>query len=118
MPAIEFTNAAVIGTGMMGPGIAVTLALSGIACTVLSRTAEGAAQGAEKARAQARLLAVNELADAAAVERAVSLISGSSAFDETIRAANLVIESGPESMPFKQELFERMDRLVAPHAVL
>ena len=110
MPAIEFTNAAVIGTGMMGPGIALTLALGGLPSTILSRTAEGAAQGVEKARAQARLLAANDLADGQAVERALVLITGSTAFPETIRAASLVVESGPEDMLFKQDLFERMDR--------
>lgn len=118
MPAIEFTNAAVIGTGMMGPGIALTLALGGLPSTILSRTREGAAQGVEKARAQARLLGANDLADALAVERAIGLITGSTEFDETIRAASLVVESGPEDMSFKQDLFERMDRLASPQAVL
>src|SRR5438105_86910 len=111
MPAIEFTNTAVIGTGMMGPGIALTLALGGLPSTILSRTAEGAAKGVEKARAQAQLLASNDLADALAAERALGLITGSTAFEETIRAASLVVESGPEDMAFKQDLFERMDRL-------
>src|ERR1022692_4172004 len=118
MPAIEFTNAAVIGTGMMGPGIALTLALGGLPSTILSRTSEGAAQGVEKARAQARLLAANDLADRLAVERALGLIAASTAFEETIRTASLVVESGPEDMPFKQDLFERMDRLASPQAVL
>ena len=118
MPAIEFTNAAVIGTGMMGPGIALTLALGGLPSTILSRTSEGAAQGVEKARAQARLLAANDLADRLAVERALGLIAASPEFEETIRTASLVVESGPEDMPFKQDLFERMDRLASPQAVL
>ena len=118
MPAIEFTNAAVIGTGMMGPGIALTLALGGLPSTILSRTSEGAAQGVEKARAQARLLAANDLADRLAVERALGLIAASTEFEETIRTASLVVESGPEDMPFKQDLFERMDRLASPQAVL
>ena len=63
-----FREAAVIGTGMMGPGIALTLALGGLRTTILSRTGENAARGLEKARAQARLLAENELADRARTE--------------------------------------------------
>src|ERR1017187_3626439 len=118
MPAIEITNAAVIGTGMMGPGIALTLALGGLPSTMLSRTREGAAQGVEKARARARLLAANDLADRLAVERALGLIAASTEFEETIRTASLVVESGPEDMPFKQDLFERMDRLASPQAGL
>ena len=118
MPEIEFTIAAVIGTGMMGPGIALTLALGGVRSTILSRTSAAAGQGVEKALAQARVLAANELADSATVDRAVSLISGSTEFDETIRAAGIIVESGPENMLFKQDLFARMDGLAARDAVL
>jgi 3-hydroxybutyryl-CoA dehydrogenase len=117
MPVIEFQKAAVIGTGMMGPGIAVTLALGGLPSTILSRTAEGAAQGVEKARALAQLLAANNLADPQAVERALALITGSAAFEESIRTSGLVVESGPENMAWKQDLFSRMDSL-NPDAVL
>jgi 3-hydroxybutyryl-CoA dehydrogenase len=118
MPETRFTTAAVIGTGMMGPGIALTLAMGGLRSTILSRTGESAARGLEKARAQGRLLAENELAGADLLERAVGLLEASSAFDDTIRAADLVIESGPEDMAFKQGLFARMDTLASPRAVL
>jgi 3-hydroxybutyryl-CoA dehydrogenase len=113
----RFTSAAVIGTGMMGPGIALTLALGGLRTTILSRTAEGAAHGVAQARYQARFLAANQLVDDAAAARAAEAITGSAAFDETIAGADLVIESGPEDMTFKQDLFARMDGLT-PRAVL
>jgi len=117
MPDIRFTSAAVIGTGMMGPGIALTLALGGLRTTILSRTPEGAAKGMEKARAQARFLAANLLVDGSVAARAAESLAGSAAFDETIATADLVIESGPEDMTFKQELFARMDGLT-PRAIL
>jgi len=118
MGETRFTTAAVIGTGMMGPGIALTLAMGGLRSTILGRTGESAARGLEKARAQARLLAENELAGAGLLERAAGLLDASCAFDDTIRAADLVIESGPEDMAFKQALFARMDALAGPRAVL
>jgi 3-hydroxybutyryl-CoA dehydrogenase len=111
-------NAAVIGTGMMGPGIALTLALGGWRTTVLSRSAENAARGLEKARAQAELLADRELVDRARAERAAELLSASTGFEDAVASAGLVIESGPEDMAFKQELFARMDALAAPEALL
>jgi len=117
MPDTRFTSAAVIGTGMMGPGIALTLALGGLRTTILSRTAEGAAKGVEKARAQARFLAANQLVDVSVAARAAESIAGSAAFDETIAGADLAIESGPEDMTFKQDLFARMDGLT-PRAIL
>ncbi len=114
----RFASAAVIGTGMMGPGIALTLALGGVRTTILSRTAATAAAGLDKARAQLRLLADNDLASAADAGRAASLLCASTAFDETIAAAGLVIESAPENMDFKQNLFARMDAIAPPAAVL
>jgi len=113
-----FNTAAVIGTGMMGPGIALTLALGGVQSTIVSRTPEGAARGLEKARAQARFLVEKELVEAAAAARAGELLGASASFDESIASARLVVESGPEDLAFKQELFGRMDRLAGEEAVL
>ena len=102
----------------MGPGIALTLALGGMRSTILSRTADGAARGVEKALGQARQLAENELVTASQAARAVELIAGSTAFDEAISSAGLVVESAPEDMAFKQDLFVRMDALAGPDTVL
>jgi 3-hydroxybutyryl-CoA dehydrogenase len=111
-------NAAVIGTGMMGPGIALTLALGGWRTAILSRSEANAARGLEKARVQAGLLAENELVDGPRAVQAVSLLRTSADFDDTVRGAGLVIESGPEDMAFKQELFARMDALTGPETLL
>ena len=114
MSEYRFETGAVVGTGMMGPGIAVTLALGGVAATILSRTAEGAAKGLQAARAQMALLEAHGLADSA---RAAAIHAGT-AFDETIAGVDLVIESAPENLEFKQELFARMDGLAPERAVL
>ena len=114
----RFQTAAVIGTGMMGPGIAGTLALGGVRSTILSRTAEGARKGLEAARRQIRLLEENGLADPGHAARAVELVNSTSEFDVTIAAVDLVIESAPENMEFKQNLFAHMDSIAKPEAVL
>lgn len=107
-----------IGTGMMGPGIAMTLALGGVQTTILSRTEAGARRGLEAATAQLSLLEQHGLADATQSARARTLLRAGDAFDENISQADLVIESAPENMGFKQELFARMDSLAKPGAVL
>src|SRR5580765_3701843 len=109
MTQTRFATAGVVGTGMMGPGIALALAMGGIRTTLLSRAAERGAQGLEKARAQGRMLIDNELAGTAEVERAMELLDGSTDFDQSIARAGLVVESGPEDLAWKQELFARMD---------
>jgi 3-hydroxybutyryl-CoA dehydrogenase len=102
---------------MMGPGIAVTLALGGVRTAIVSRTAEGAARGLQAARTQARQLESNEIYPSGRVNYALELLSAACGND-AIAAADLVIESGPEDMNFKQDLFARMDSLARPNAVL
>lgn len=116
--ANRFRRAAVIGTGMMGPGIAVTLAAGGLQVTLLSRKQETARRGLEKALGQLDLLAANGLVSQEAAEGARDSLSASADFDPSIREADLVIESAPEDMEFKKRLFARMDALAAPGAVL
>ncbi len=114
----RFKTAAVIGTGMMGPGIAVTLALGGLRSTIVSRREETARQGLAKALAQLDLLETHGLAAAEAARRARESLEATADFEAAIAGADLVVESGPESMEFKQELFARMDGLARPGAVL
>jgi 3-hydroxybutyryl-CoA dehydrogenase len=103
---------------MMGPGIALTLALGGLRATILSRTAAGAAQGLEKARAQGDVLVRNSLAPAGEVASALERLDAAAELDSAVAVADLVVESGPEDMGWKQELFCRMDAIARPEAVL
>lgn len=114
----RFETAAVIGTGMMGPGIAVTLALGGLRATIVSRKEETARAGLAKALAQLEVLAAHGLVDAEPARRVREALGATAEFDSAIAGADLVVESGPESMEFKQELFARMDGLARPGAVL
>ena len=112
----RFASAAVIGTGMMGPGIACTLALGGVPVTILSRAEDSAQRGLASSQAQLDLLQANGLADNALSVR--NLISASTDFDNVIANAAIVIESAPENMQYKQELFAKLDSIAKPEAVL
>lgn len=112
--ASRFASATVIGTGMMGPGIAAILALGGVPATILSRTEESAAEGVRKAREFMALLKEHGIAGADAPED----VSGTANFEDAVAAADIVIESAPEDMAFKQDLFARMDKIAKPDAVL
>ena len=118
MSTYNFATAAVIGTGMMGPVIAATLALGGVRSTILSRAGESARKALETARRQVRLREENGLAEPAQAARAIDLLDASTDFDNAIARADLVIESAPENMDFKQDLFARMDALARPEAIL
>ena len=103
---------------MMGPGIALTLALGGVRSTLLSRTPEGAARGLAAAQAHARLLASRGLLSADEAADALERLDASTGLEAAVAAADLVVESAPEDMEFKQALFARLDALAQPEAVL
>ena len=102
----------------MGPGIALTLSLGGVRTTIHGLTPELATEGLKGARSLLGVLMENQLIEAAAAARAAELLSSSTAFDETVSAADLVIESVPEDMKLKRQLFERMDEIARPEVVL
>jgi 3-hydroxybutyryl-CoA dehydrogenase len=110
----ELKHAVVIGTGMMGPGITATLAGAIPRVTIVSRSSEGAARGQERARQFLDLRIRNRWADPATAGE----IDSSSDLDEAVKATDLVIESAPESMTFKQELFARLDKIAPENAIL
>ena len=118
MPSENFRTATVIGTGMMGPGITAILGLGGVEATILSRTGEGAEKGLAKVRSLLGVLKEEELTGSDLYEWAVEHVQSSADFEKTIAQADLVIESIPEDMALKQDLFARMDLLAEPDAVL
>jgi 3-hydroxybutyryl-CoA dehydrogenase len=118
MAALTFSTAVVLGTGTMGPGIATTLALGGVAATIVSRTEDGAARGATAAD---RYLA--QLLDAGLVlpaERAAARVRIHTSADlaAAVPGADLIVESVPEQMALKQDLFAYLDGITRPDAVL
>ena len=108
----------VIGTGMMGPGIAMTLTLGGVEAVILGRTTESAEAGLMAARRQLALLAANELVTPEQVAFSSANLRASASFEAEVASADLVVESGPENLAFKRELFERLDALTAPATLL
>jgi 3-hydroxybutyryl-CoA dehydrogenase len=111
-------SAAVLGTGMMGPGIALTFAIGGLRSTIISRNPETAERGLEKARLQLRQLLSNSLIAADAARRAEELLSATADAEEAVAGADLVLESTPEDMQAKQALFARLEKLCKVDAIL
>ncbi len=115
---MKFETAVVIGTGMMGPGIALTLAMGGLEVTIASRNAEGAARGMQTAEHQAEVLRSNGLLSDQAARAGLARIASGTDLGELVRNVDLVIESAPENMLFKQELFASLDAATRPECVL
>jgi 3-hydroxybutyryl-CoA dehydrogenase len=108
---------AVIGTGQMGPGIAVTTALAGCRTSLIGRSAESAARGQAAVDAALAFLVEHagfEAEEAAAASERLEIASDIA----SAAGADLVVESIAENLPAKQALFQRLEALCAPDAIL
>lgn len=103
---------------MMGPGIAVTLALGRVRATILGRTEESAGRGLDAARTQLQLLEDKGLAAPDKAAWAREHLDARAGYEEAVAAADLVVESAPENMEFKQRLFAGLEEMARPDAVL
>ena len=115
---MDFSTAAILGTGTMGPGIATTLALGGVTTTIVSRTEDGAERGARAADGYLAHLLDAGLVSEAERDAARARIHVSARLDTAASDADLVVESVPEQMPLKQDLFAHLDAITRPDAVL
>ena len=85
---------------------------------VLGRTTESAEAGLAAARRQLALLAANELVTPEQVAFSSANLRASASFEAEAASADLAVESGPENLAFKRELFGRLDALTAPSTLL
>ncbi|AOF93023.1 3-hydroxyacyl-CoA dehydrogenase NAD-binding domain-containing protein [Sinorhizobium sp. RAC02] len=107
----------VVGTGLMGSGIAVSALTSGYHVIALEQTPEAAASGREriagilaKAVQSRRLTAEGREACLARLE--------ATAEAKDLATADLVVEAVFDDLSVKTDLFRRLDSIVAPDAIL
>ncbi len=109
---------AVIGAGMMGPGIAQIFAAHGHSVRVHDTDEQRLASVAERVRANLERLAEYELAGAAEIPEILGRISVTLKLEEACAGAGVVVEAITENLGLKQELFARLDRICPPETIL
>lgn len=111
-------KAVVVGAGMMGPGIAITLALGGMETRLSARTTEAAEKGISQAHQLLKQLEISELIGPGAAASAKALLIPTTDLDSSVRSAHIVIECIKEDLGIKQELFARMDQAAGRETLL
>jgi len=108
---------AIVGTGLMGAGIAQTVAAAGQQVILIGRTLQAAERAVERVgRSLDRAVAGGRIdADQAALTR--SRLTASDQLRDA-RQAGLVIEAVVEDLEVKRQLFERLDHDVLQSIVL
>ncbi|HZC85378.1 MAG TPA: 3-hydroxyacyl-CoA dehydrogenase NAD-binding domain-containing protein [Steroidobacteraceae bacterium] len=115
--ALPIGTAAVIGAGTMGGGIAMSFANAGIPVALLEVSKEALERGLSVIRKNyGASVARGSLAPARA-EQALALIRGVSDY-QAMGSADIIIEAVFEDLTVKREVFARLDRVAAPHAIL
>lgn len=114
----EMKRLLVIGTGQMGPGIALSAARGGLQVTLYGRSQESLARGMAVWQSGLAAMRQYEIVDADEAARAEANITGTTDLEGAARQAEWIIESIAEDLPTKQALFRRLDEICPPHAIL
>lgn len=109
-----FRRGAVLGTGQMGPGIAMLLAHGGLETVLVSRSAVGAEMGLHQARELLQFWRERELTGDAEVQATLGRLTASSARAASVQDADIVVESVLEDLATKQVLFRELEGAVRP----
>ena len=108
----------VIGSGLMGPGIACRAALAGHEVTLVDKDLTRLEKGKEKAFEYISDLVAGEIATAEQGEAARKLITGGESIEAACKNADLVIEAITENIAAKQSLFRDIDNWTNPDCLI
>ncbi|AFE09022.1 putative 3-hydroxyacyl-CoA dehydrogenase [Corallococcus coralloides DSM 2259] len=108
----------VVGGGAMGCGIALELAIAGRQVVLFNRQAQSSEAARVKLERDAALLVEAGMLGAEQRTTALARIHRTTVLAEAAVVQDLVIESIPEDLALKQQLFKELDRLAAPDTLL
>ena len=114
---LPIRQAAVIGAGTMGGGIAMSFANAGLAVSLLEVSPEALERGLQVIRRNYAGSVSRGSLDQARADAALARIRGVSDY-RTLDAADIIIEAVFEDLSVKREVFARLDQVAAPRAIL
>ncbi len=113
----KISNAAVLGAGTMGGGIAMNFANAGIPVKVLEVSQEALVRGLGVVENNYATSVKRGSTPQVAMDKALKLISGTQSYDD-IGDADIVVEAVFEEMPVKKEVFAKLDKVMKKGAIL
>ena len=111
-------NAAVIGAGIMGVGIAQVLAMSQVEVSLYDASAEQLAKARGRLADNLRLLVAHDVIPAERAAAALANVTPKATLAEAVAGAGLVVEVIPERLDWKLELYTELEALVSPEAII
>ena len=111
-------NVAVAGTGVMGPGIALSFARAGYAVWLWGRTEASVGRGQAGLDHDGQALVSFDLASQAEIDAARQRITLTTDLAAAGSQADLVVETIIENFAAKQALFRQLDAVCPPYTIL
>ncbi|MEQ8652781.1 MAG: 3-hydroxyacyl-CoA dehydrogenase NAD-binding domain-containing protein [Kiloniellales bacterium] len=105
-------KAAVVGLGTMGPGIAATLARGGMQVTAYDLSAE------QRENAPPMVALAQKVLGAMGKEDKGGTVEIADSLEAALAGADVVVETVPEKLEIKQQVFKEIDALVGPDCIL
>jgi len=107
----------VVGCGLMGSGIAETVARAGYEVVVSEVNDELLQKGLGRIRASMTRAVQRGKLSQADMDAALARITGTTRVED-FADCDLVIEAAPEKLDLKKQIFVELDRVTPPHAIL
>ncbi|WP_316860373.1 3-hydroxyacyl-CoA dehydrogenase NAD-binding domain-containing protein [uncultured Cohaesibacter sp.] len=105
---------AVIGAGLMGHGIALTMARAGYDVVITDPVAEALASVIDRIRQSLQAMGV----EAAEIDAAAARVSVAAEMADAVSDADVVFEAAPEKLPLKQKIFAEVEAHAPEHCIL
>ncbi len=116
-PTREIRSAALIGAGTMGGGIAMNFANAGIPVKVLELSQEALDKGLGVVRKNYAGTVSKGRLTQEEMDKRMALFKGVTTYD-ALKDADIVIEAVFEDMAVKKQVFEKLDKVCKPGAIL
>jgi len=115
---MQIKKAAVLGSGVMGPGIALGFAIGGVKTNLMDVDSKALERGLSYVDQSLDLFIQKGMVKATDKKRIKSRISSTNNLDEGVDGCNLIIEAVTENPEVKKKALESLDRILPPGVVI
>lgn len=118
MATTDGKKIAIIGSGLMGSGIALIFARNNYSVALFDTQEKAFSQAKSSIRTNLELMAQHGIGDQSEVDSILDRVSTSLVLREVIADAHFVVECAPENLELKQNLFQELDSLCTRDTIL
>jgi len=118
MKAEDINHVALLGSGMVGHGLALHFAKAGYQVSLYSRTQQTLDKAVESIKSNLPALLQGQANVEDEIEKIISRVKTTRNMDEAVAKAPIIIESVAEDLKVKQDLFKELDQMCPGDVIL